>query len=164
MTLILNPITIVIPCVMFGFSLIFWLTLANMSVCRVHLWMMKVWFLSLATRSAQLKRSLRSYRLLLRPRSRSMLPERSTDLVCHDNWLSDRIYTLIYSGWLQRACQVQVQSHETDFQFIIQLLQWETLTLSKRKFSHHTPPFKTDLVHHNNMTKSPSICATYLKS
>ena len=123
---------------------------ANLCLCRVHWWMMRVWLLSLATPSAQLKRSLRNYRLLPRPRSRSMLPERSTDLVGHDNWLSDRIHIFlgtIDSGWLLCACQVQVQSHKTDSLSVHNPAQVITKwTLSKRKYAHHTF-VKTDLVH-----------------
>lgn len=59
---------------------------------------MRVSSLSFATPSAHLKKSLRNCRLLQRLRSRSTLQERSTDLVGHDEWLKDRIYTLIYSG------------------------------------------------------------------
>lgn len=84
----------------------------NMSLCRARWWMMRVWFLSWATPSAQLKRSLRSYRLLQKPRSRSMRPERSTDPVRHDNW--PRRQNLNFNfPWSKCSCQAQVQSHET---------------------------------------------------
>lgn len=97
MSLVLNSIAMVIPWVMFPFWFIFWRTLANMSLCRDHWWMMRVWLLFLATPSAQLRRSLRNYRLLLKLRSRSMLPEKSIDLVGHDSWLKVTVYAFLWS-------------------------------------------------------------------
>ena len=87
---------------------------ANMILCRVRWWMMRVWSWSLATPSARLKRSLRNCRLLLRPRSRSMLPGRSTDLVGYDNRL--RPFNLLQS-WC--VCQARTWSHDTD-SFVVQ--------------------------------------------
>ncbi len=115
-----------------------------MSFCRVHWWMMRVLFLFLATPSARLRRSLRNYRLLPRLRSRSTLPERSTDLVGHDNWLKGRIYTSIYSTCLQCAGQVQVQSHKTDSFLDLNLVQ--AMANRDTKFDHRTQLLKTDLV------------------